>query len=105
NPVTNLPIADVAEGLAEDVDDAVAAARRAFEDGPWPRLSAKERAATLRRIADAIREDATELVGLECLDIGMPIAQMRGLAARAAQNVDFFAARIEDLTRHVYRVG
>jgi 5-carboxymethyl-2-hydroxymuconic-semialdehyde dehydrogenase len=105
NPVTNSAIADVAEGLAEDVDNAVAAARRAFDAGPWPRLPAKERAAVLRRIADAIREHAAELVGLECLDIGLPIAQMRGLAARAAENLDFFASQIEELTGHAYRVG
>jgi len=105
NPVTNLPIADVAEGLTPDVEDAVAAAREAFADGPWPRLSAKERAAVLRRIADAIRSNADDFVELECLDIGMPIRQMRGLAARAAENFDFFAAQIEELTGRAYRVG
>jgi 5-carboxymethyl-2-hydroxymuconic-semialdehyde dehydrogenase len=105
NPVTNLPIADVAEGLTPDVDDAVAAARAAFDEGPWPRLSAKERAAVLRRIADAIRANADDFVRLECLDIGMPIRQMRGLAARAAENFDFYAAQIEELTGRAYRVG
>jgi 5-carboxymethyl-2-hydroxymuconic-semialdehyde dehydrogenase len=105
NPVTNLPIADVAEGLTPDVEDAVAAARTAFLDGPWPRMSAKERAAALRRIADAIRANADDFVELECLDIGMPIRQMRGLAARAAENFDFFAAQIEELTGRAYRVG
>jgi len=105
NPVTNLPIADVAEGLTPDVGDAVAAARAAFDDGPWPRMSAKERAAVLRTIADAIRANADDFVRLECLDIGMPIRQMRGLAARAAENFDFFAAQIEELTGRAYRVG
>jgi 5-carboxymethyl-2-hydroxymuconic-semialdehyde dehydrogenase len=105
NPVTNLPIADVAEGLTPDVADAVAAARTAFDEGPWPRLSAKERAAVLRRIAGAIRANADDFVALECLDIGMPITQMRGLAARAAENFDFFAAQIEELTGRAYRVG
>jgi len=105
NPVTNLPIADVAEGLTPDVDDAVAAARAAFDEGPWPRLSAKERAAVLRRIAEAIRASADDFVRLECLDIGMPIRQMRGLAARAAENFDFYAAQIEELTGRAYRVG
>jgi len=105
NPVTNLPIADVAEGLTPDVEDAVAAARAAFDDGPWPRMSAKERAAVLRTIAGAIRANADDFVRLECLDIGMPIRQMRGLAARAAENFDFFAAQIEELTGRAYRVG
>jgi len=105
NPVTNLPIADVAEGLTPDVEDAVAAARAAFDDGPWPRMSAKERAAVLRTIAGAIRANADDFVRLECLDIGMPIRQMRGLAARAAENFDFFAAQIEELTGRAFRVG
>jgi len=105
NPVTNLPIADVAEGLTPEVEDAVAAARAAFDDGPWPRMSAKERAAVLRKIAGAIRANADDFVRLECLDIGMPIRQMRGLAARAAENFDFFAAQIEELTGRAYRVG
>ncbi|HVM57047.1 MAG TPA: 5-carboxymethyl-2-hydroxymuconate semialdehyde dehydrogenase [Gaiellaceae bacterium] len=105
DPVTNLPVADVAEGLTPDVDDAVAAARAAFDEGPWPRLSAKERAAVLRRVAEAIRANAGDFVRLECLDIGMPIRQMRGLAARAAENFDFYAAQIEALTGRAYRVG
>jgi len=105
NPVTNFPIVDVAEGLSEDVDLAVGAARRAFDGGPWPRLSAKERAEVLRRLGAAIRKHAPEFVGLECLDIGMPIAQMRGLAARAADNFDFFANAIEDLAGDAYKVG
>jgi 5-carboxymethyl-2-hydroxymuconic-semialdehyde dehydrogenase len=105
NPVTNLPIVEVAEGLAADVDAAVAAARRAFDDGPWPRMSAKERAAVLRRLGAAIRDHAAEFIALECLDIGMPIAQMRGLAARAAENFDFFAGAVEDLSGDAYKVG
>ena len=104
SPVTNLPITEVAEGLAADVDDAVRAARQAFDEGPWPRLAAKERALVLRRVATAIRENAADFIGLECLDIGLPIAQMRGLAARAAENFDFFAAAVEDLSGQ-HRVG
>ena len=105
NPSTNEPIADVAEGLAADVDLAVRAARTAFDDGPWPRLKPSERAAVLRRIATAIRDNADELIGLEILDIGMPIAQMRGLAARAAENFDYFAGVITELTGDAYQVG
>jgi 5-carboxymethyl-2-hydroxymuconic-semialdehyde dehydrogenase len=59
----------------------------------------------LRRLAGAIRDHAGEFVGLECLDIGMPIAQMRGLAARAAENFDFFANAIEELSGDAYKVG
>jgi 5-carboxymethyl-2-hydroxymuconic-semialdehyde dehydrogenase len=105
NPSTNEPITDVAEGLAPDVDVAVQAARTAFDEGPWPRMKPAERAAVLRRIATAIRDHADELIGLEILDIGMPIAQMRGLAARAAENFDYFAGVITELTGQAYQVG
>jgi 5-carboxymethyl-2-hydroxymuconic-semialdehyde dehydrogenase len=105
NPSTNEPIAGVAEGLAGDVDLAVRAARRAFDEGPWPRLLPAERARVLRRIAEAIRDDAEELIGLEVLDIGMPIRQMRGLAARAAENFDYFAGVITELTGSAFQVG
>jgi 5-carboxymethyl-2-hydroxymuconic-semialdehyde dehydrogenase len=105
NPATNQPLAEVADGSAADVDAAVLAARRAFDDGPWPRLKATERAATLRRIAQLIRDHAEEFVELECLDIGMPIAQMRGLAARAAQNFDYYAGVIAELHGRAFQVG
>jgi 5-carboxymethyl-2-hydroxymuconic-semialdehyde dehydrogenase len=105
DPATNEPIAEIAEGLAADVDLAVRAARRAFDEGPWPRLKPDERARVLRRIAEAIRDDADTLVGLEVLDIGMPIAQMRGQAARAARNFDYFAGVVTELAGDAYRVG
>jgi 5-carboxymethyl-2-hydroxymuconic-semialdehyde dehydrogenase len=105
DPATNEPIAVAAEGTASDVDAAVAAARRAFDDGPWPRLPATERAAALRRIATAIREHADELIALEVADVGMPIHQMRGQAARAADNFDYFAQIIGDLAGAAHRVG
>ena len=105
DPTTNQPITTVAAGGAAEVDAAVRAARRAFDDGPWPRTAAPERAAVLRRIAAAIREHADDFIGLECLDIGMPIRQMRGLAARAAENFDYFAEVICALHGDAYQVG
>ena len=54
-------------------------------------MKASERAAVLRRIADAIRDHAQEFIEREVADIGMPIAQMKGLAARAAENFDYYA--------------
>jgi 5-carboxymethyl-2-hydroxymuconic-semialdehyde dehydrogenase len=105
NPVTNEVLAQAADGRAEDVVAAVAAARRAFDDGPWPRMVVGERARILRQIADAIRTNADELIALECLDIGMPISQMHGLAARAAENFDYFASAIEQLHGRAFQVG
>jgi len=105
NPSTNEPLAQVADGSAREIDDAVRAARRAFDEGPWPRLTAAERAHVLRRIADLIRRDADDFVALECLDVGMPISQMKGLAARAAENFDYFSGVIAELAGRAYAVG
>ncbi|HUZ20443.1 MAG TPA: 5-carboxymethyl-2-hydroxymuconate semialdehyde dehydrogenase [Acidimicrobiales bacterium] len=105
NPANNEPLAEVADGKAADVDAAVRAARRAFDEGPWPRLRATERAAALRRIAEAIREHAEEFIELEVLDIGMPIAQMKALAARSADNFDYYAGVVTELHGNSYQVG
>jgi 5-carboxymethyl-2-hydroxymuconic-semialdehyde dehydrogenase len=105
DPATNEPIAKAADGNAADVDAAVAAARRAFDEGPWPRLKAADRAKVLRRIAELVRAHAEEFIEREVLDIGMPIAQMRGLAARAAQNFDYYAGVITELHGRSFQVG
>jgi 5-carboxymethyl-2-hydroxymuconic-semialdehyde dehydrogenase len=105
DPATNEVITEAADGAAADVDAAVAAARRAFDEGPWPRLKAAERAKTLRRIAELVRAHAEEFIEREVLDIGMPIAQMRGLAARAAQNFDYYAGVITELHGRSFQVG
>jgi 5-carboxymethyl-2-hydroxymuconic-semialdehyde dehydrogenase len=105
SPATNEVIALAADGQPEDVDDAVAAARRAFDEGPWPRLPATERAAVLRRIASLIREHADEFIRIEVLDTGVPISQARGLAARAAQNFDYYAGVVTELHGRSFQVG
>ena len=66
DPTTNEPLAAAASGDAEDVDAAVAAARRAFDDGPWPRLKAAERAATCcAGSPSAVRRHADEFIERE----------------------------------------
>jgi 5-carboxymethyl-2-hydroxymuconic-semialdehyde dehydrogenase len=105
NPTTNAELATVASGQPADVDAAVTAARAAFDEGPWPRMTAKERAKVLRRIAGLIRTHADDFIALECLDIGMPIAQMKGLAARAAENFDYFAGVVEELAGKAWQTG
>jgi 5-carboxymethyl-2-hydroxymuconic-semialdehyde dehydrogenase len=105
NPATNDLLATAAAGDRADIDAAVDAARAAFDDGPWPRLTAAQRAATLRRIAAAIREHAGEFIEREVADIGMPVAQMKGLAARAAQNFDYYAGVIAELHGRSFQVG
>ena len=105
DPATNEPITQASDGQAADVDAAVAAARRAFDEGPWPKLKAAERAKVLRRIAELVRAHAEEFIEREVLDIGMPIAQMRGLAARAAQNFEYYAGVITELHGKSFQVG
>jgi 5-carboxymethyl-2-hydroxymuconic-semialdehyde dehydrogenase len=105
NPATGEVLAVAAAGDERDVDAAVQAARTAFDAGPWPRMKASERAATLRRIAEAIRVHAQEFIEREVADIGMPIAQMKGLAARSAQNFDYYAGVISELSGRSFQVG
>ena len=102
-PTTNEPITDVAEGLAEDIDRAVRAARRAFDEGPWPRMTAAERARYLRRIGDRIVAAADAIGLLETLDTGLPIAQSGGAQVpRAAENFYFFAEMAPQIQGETY---
>jgi len=77
NPSTGTEIAQVAEADAADVNLAVKAARKAFERGPWRKISASERGRLLNRLADLIEKNADELAKLEALDNGKPVAVAR----------------------------
>ena len=79
NPATGEVLATVAEGDAEDINRAVRAARRAFEEGPWSRMTPSERGRIIWKIGDLILEHVTELAQLESLDNGKPY----GVAAAA----------------------
>jgi len=72
NPATGDTLAWVAEGDAEDIDRAVKAARRAFEEGPWSRMTPSERGRIIWRIGDLILQHVDELAQLESLDNGKP---------------------------------
>ena len=73
NPATGEVLARVAEGGAEDIDRAVAAARTSFDRGTWRELPPAERARMLWQVGDMIEERANEFAQLESLDNGMPI--------------------------------
>ncbi|XP_061372307.1 benzaldehyde dehydrogenase, mitochondrial-like isoform X1 [Gastrolobium bilobum] len=75
DPRTGEVIAHVAEGHSEDVDRAVAAARRAFDQGPWPKMAAYERQRILLRAADLLEKHNDELAALETWDNGKPYEQ------------------------------
>jgi phenylacetaldehyde dehydrogenase len=88
NPATGETLAQVAEGEAEDIDRAVKAARRAFEDGPWSRMTTSERGRLIWRIGDLILEHLDELAQLESLDNGKPFVVAR--AADVTLSADMF---------------
>ena len=88
----------VAEADAADVAAAVAAAREAFDTGPWPRMPARDRARILHRVADLIRERADELVALESLDVGKPVTLCRAVDVEtAAQQYEYCSALAQSL--------
>jgi aldehyde dehydrogenase (NAD+) len=91
NPADEEPLAEVAEASPADVDDAVAAARRAY-DGGWGRLPGKERGKYLFRIARAIQERGRELAVLESLDNGKPIRESRDVDIPTAAAHFFYYA-------------
>ena len=70
NPADETVISEVHEASTDDVDRAVAAARKAFDHGPWRRTSGRERGAMMHRFADLIEKNIDELATLEALDNG-----------------------------------
>ena len=78
DPVSNQTYITAAAGGPADIDRAVAAASRAFAEGPWPRLAARERANVLNRIADAVAAQNETLAEIETFDTGLPITQALG---------------------------
>jgi gamma-glutamyl-gamma-aminobutyraldehyde dehydrogenase len=77
NPATGQPLAEVAAGDAADIDLAVRAARRAFDDGRWSRRSPAERKQVLLRFADLLEANQEELAMLDALEAGKPITDCR----------------------------
>jgi acyl-CoA reductase-like NAD-dependent aldehyde dehydrogenase len=76
-PATAAPMAEVAEGSPEDARRAVDVASRAFEEGAWPRMSARERGRLLTKASLLIRERQEDLARLEARNGGKPIASAR----------------------------
>ncbi|NMH90287.1 aldehyde dehydrogenase [Pseudonocardia bannensis] len=92
DPWTREPWAEVALGGAAEADRAVTAARRAFDEGPWPRMGFAERGALIHRLADLIEAHAAELALADSRDMGKPVADAKGKdVPRTAQNFRFFA--------------
>ncbi len=78
NPSTGEVLATVAEADSEDVNRAVAAARAAFGEGPWSKMSARARGLLMYRLADLLEANGEQLAQIDTLDNGKPIGETRG---------------------------
>jgi aldehyde dehydrogenase (NAD+) len=96
SPVTEDVVMTFAEAKATDVDRAVAAAREAFDTGPWPRLSAAERADYLRKVAAALTARHGELAEAWTTQVGAPISFTNYASGQCAGLFEFYASLIED---------
>ncbi|ESW61784.1 MAG: sorbosone dehydrogenase [Rhodobacter sp. CACIA14H1] len=92
SPSHGVVVSRSAKGTEADARAAIAAARAAFDDGRWSRLSAKARAAVLLRVADLIEGDVERFAVVETLESGKPISQSRGEIAGAADLWRYAAA-------------
>ncbi|MGW5642806.1 aldehyde dehydrogenase [Saccharopolyspora sp. NPDC003752] len=95
NPFDGNAWAQVPAATAEDVDDAVTAARRAFEEGPWSRATPLQRATLLRKFGDLIKENADELARIQVLENGKLIREVAGQTKALANHCYFFAGVAE----------
>ncbi len=88
DPSNNNVLRQVPKGSNQDIDRAVKAARRAFETGPWPKITPSERGKLIWKLADLIEQNAEEFAQLETLDNGKPLAVAR--AADIPLTIDHF---------------
>jgi betaine-aldehyde dehydrogenase len=91
NPATNEVLALVTDGGAADADKAIAHARKAFDQGPWPRMRAQERAKHLFKLADLIDQHAEELAQTETKNNGKPLREAQFDVADAANCFRYYA--------------
>lgn len=94
NPATGATLCKVSEAGKEQVEKAIKAARKAFDQGPWSKLTAHERAVYLNKLADKIDENAEELAELEVLNGGKPLREAVYDMADAANCFRYYAGLI-----------
>lgn len=90
SPIDGEVFTRIADSGPEDVDAAVAAARAAFDGGPWSRLAAAERGRLMMRLGNRILEEAEELARLETMDNGKPIKQARADMIATARYFEYY---------------
>lgn len=76
NPATGETLANVSEGGIEDIDKAVFSAKKAFEEGPWSKISSEERGHLMYKLSMLIEENKQEIAEIDSLDNGKPIQEL-----------------------------
>ncbi|WP_449044780.1 aldehyde dehydrogenase family protein [Paracoccus versutus] len=105
DPATEEVFHHIPAATAPDAEAAVAAAREAFDNGPWPRLTGAERAKYLRAIAQGIRDRLPELAHMETRDNGKPLPESEWDLSDAAGCFDFYADLAEELDGEVEEIA
>jgi phenylacetaldehyde dehydrogenase len=106
DPSTGQVVTTVADATADDVEQAVTAARTAFDTGEWARTSPRDRARVLHRVADLIREHAAELTAVESIDVGKPVSLCRAVDVNtAAETYEYYSALAQSLDGSVRPIG
>jgi acyl-CoA reductase-like NAD-dependent aldehyde dehydrogenase len=95
SPVTEQVVMRFAEASPADVDKAVAAARKAFDSGPWPRMSAQERGLALLKVAELLKQRLPELATTWTTQVGAPISLTRYLSSQPAQLFEYYGHLIQ----------
>src|SRR5436305_9613495 len=101
DPSTEEVIAQVPDASAEDVNRAVAAAKAAFEDGPWASTTAQERGRVLFRMAEKVRQNLPALAELECRNTGKPIVEAEYDLTDVATCFEYYGGLATKIIGHV----
>jgi len=105
DPATEEVIATAPDSQRADAEAAVAAARRAFDEGPWPRASERERERVLLRAAEIVRRESERLAELETRDSGKPLAEAREDIEEAAFMFEYYGGWATKVMGEIPPVG
>ncbi len=105
NPADGARISGISDAAQQDVDKAVAAARAAFESGPWPEMKPGERSRLIYKIADAMEARAEDLAQLETLDNGKPINFARSDVAASIGAIRYYAGWADKIHGSTHNVN
>src|SRR5690348_9822851 len=97
NPATEEPWARIARAGAKDTERAIAAARKAFDEGPWPRMSAGDRKRIINQIADGLEAKSQEIAAVETQDSGGTIRKTSGDMMLGVNQLRYFGEMAERL--------